>query len=702
MKSSANDSGLSALLAPRSIAVLGASSDTGKLNGRVLRYLREQGYAGRIFPINPKYAAIGDLTCYANVAALPEAADLAIIALPAKQVTGAIRECGHAGIATAVVFSSGFAETGAEGRTLEAELVRAAREAGVRVLGPNNLGLINAFERMLATFSQYANGPTPAGPIGFVTQSGAFGTAIAALARLRGLGLGYFVNTGNEADISFAEIMREVIADERIRVGAGYIEGFKDGPGMLELAGAALAMGKPLVLTKVGRSSAGARAAASHTGSLAGTDAVFDGIARQYGMVRARNEEHMLDLAEVMAACALPEGTGIGIITQSGGAGVLMADRAEDLGLSVPSLAQTTQDRLRPVIPGFGATGNPVDITAQFLASPAILRESVIAVLEDPDVHVAIVWLQLMETAVEMLVEIFSEIKAQAKKPFVVCWVAAPDAALTALRARGIAVLRGAEPTIDAVAGLMRYAELRRNWLADAGKRAALALPASDLAAARGAVDSLNAARLLEQAGVRLAPHALARSAEEAEAAAGLLGYPVALKIESPDILHKTEASGVRLSLADADAVRGAFAALEASARAYKPGARIDGVLVQTMVSGDVEFVIGLQRDPVFGTVIMAGLGGVLIEVLKDVVFRKAPVTEAEALRMLNELRGRAILDGLRGKAPVDRTKLARLISAVSCFGAAAGERLRELDLNPVLLSREDAVAVDWLMVLED
>jgi len=694
-------SDLHALLAPRSIAVLGASSDLGKLNGRVLRYLRDKGYVGRIFPINPKYETIGDLRCYANVAAVPEPVDLAIIALPARQAAGAIRECGRASIPAAIVFSSGFSETGAEGRALEDELVRAAREAGVRMLGPNNLGLINAFERVLATFSQYANGQTPAGPIGFVTQSGAFGTAIAALARQRGLGLGYFVNTGNEADISFAEVMAEVIADERIRVAAGYIEGFKDGLGMLALAAAALASGKPLVLTKVGRSNAGARAAASHTGSLAGADAVFDGIARQFGLVRARNEEHMLDLAEVLASCTLPAGGGVGMITQSGGAGVLMADRAEELGLSVPTLTEATQNRLRPVIPGFGATGNPVDVTAQFLADPAILRDSVIAVLEDPGVDVAIVWLQLMETHVDMLVDIFGQIKALAKKPFVVCWVAAPEAALIALRARGIAVLRGAEPAIDAVAGLMRYAEARRNWLADADERAALKLPAPVFAAARGPVSSADGARLLQQAGVRLAPHAVAQSADAAVAAAGRLGYPVALKIESPDILHKTEAKGVRLNLADADAVRAAFTALHANARNYKPGARIDGVLVQAMSAGEVEFVIGLQRDPVFGTVVMAGLGGVLIEVLKDVVFRKAPVSHAEALRMLDELKGRAVLDGLRGKPPVHRARLAQLISAVSCFGAAAGERLRELDLNPVLLSSENAVAVDWLMVLE-
>ncbi len=693
---------LQALLAPRSIAILGASTDTEKLNGRVLAYLRDKGYAGRVFPVNPKYAAIGDWPCYPDVAALPESADLAIIALPARQVAGAIGECGRAGFRAAIVFSSGFSETGEQGRALEAELVRAARAAGVRMLGPNNLGLINAFERVAATFSQYANGETPAGPVGFVTQSGAFGTAIAALARRRGLGLGYFVNTGNEADISFAEVMTEIIADARIRVGAGYIEGFKDGPGMLALAETALAAGKPLVLTKVGRSGAGARAAASHTGSLAGEDAVFGGIAAQYGMVRARNEEHMLDLVEVLAHCAAPAGKGIGIVTQSGGAGVLMADRAEELGLSVPPLAAATRARLQPVIPGFGALGNPVDVTAQFIANPSILREAVTAVLDDPGVHVAIVWLQLMDAYVEVLADIFGQIQAQAQKPFVVCWVAAPDKALAALRERGIAVLRGAEPAIDAVAGLIGYSEARRRWLADAQPRAALGLAAPALPAASGPIGSVEGARLLTQAGARLAPNALARSAHEAVSAAARLGYPVAVKIESPDILHKTEAQGVQLGLANAAAVEAAYASVVAAARACRPEARIDGVLVQAMCAGEVEFVIGLKRDAVFGTVVMAGLGGVLIEVFKDVVFRRAPVTAGEAQVMLDELKGRALLAGVRGRPPVNRARLAQLISTVSCFGAAAGERLRELDLNPVLLSRDDAVAVDWLLVLDE
>ncbi|MEK6593494.1 MAG: CoA-binding protein, partial [Pseudomonadota bacterium] len=468
---------LQPLLNPRSIAILGASSDFTKVNGRTLKYLLEKGYAGKIFPVNPKYAAIGALKCYPDIAATPEPADLAIVALPARFVAGALRDLGLRGVKSAVVFSSGFAETGAAGRVLEDEVISAARAAGLRMCGPNCLGLINAFDQVMATFGQFADGATPAGPVGFVTQSGAFGTAIAALARRRGLGLGYFVNTGNEGDVNFVQVMRAVLEDRRIKVGAGYIEGLKDGPGLMELADHAMRLGKPLVLTKVGKTGAGARAAASHTGSLAGADHVFDGVIRGRGIMRARNEEHMLDMVEAFACCGLPAGNGLGIITQSGGAGVLMADRAEELGLKVPVLSASTQAALKQVIPGFGAAGNPVDVTGQFVAEPALLRDSVQIVLADPAVHVGIVWLQLMDAHVDTLIRIFRQIKAGVDKPFVVSWVAAPEGALLALREAGIAVLRGAEPAVDAAHALVRYAQSRREWQADQAGRAALMLP---------------------------------------------------------------------------------------------------------------------------------------------------------------------------------------------------------------------------------
>src|SRR5688572_19477123 len=423
---------LEPLLSPKSIAILGASTDFGKVNGRTLKFLLAKGFRGKIYPVNPKYPRIGELACFPDVASLPEAPDLAIVAVPARAVVASLRELAARGARAAVVFSSGFGETGEAGRALEQEAAGIARASGMRLLGPNCLGFINAWDRVIATFGQYAEGATPPGPVAFVTQSGAFGTAIAALARRRALGLGYFVNTGNEADVGFVEAMRALIEDRRVAVGAGYLEGLKGGAGLAGLAEYALRAGKPLVLAKVGRSAAGARAAASHTGALASVDSVFEGVVRGRGIVRARNEEHMLDLVEVFARCRLPEGPGLAIITQSGGAGVLAADRAEEVGLPVPVLAPETQRRLREVIPGFGSSANPVDITGQFVAEPGLLRDAVRIALDDPQVHVALVWLQLMDAHVDTLVGMFAEIQAAVAKPFVVCWVAAPERALAA------------------------------------------------------------------------------------------------------------------------------------------------------------------------------------------------------------------------------------------------------------------------------
>jgi acyl-CoA synthetase (NDP forming) len=692
---------LKSLLSPASIAILGASAELNKVNGRTLKFLLEKGYRGRIFPVNPKYAAIAGLTCYPDVAALPETPDLAVIAVPAAHVLASVRELGKRGCPSAVIFSSGFAEMGDAGRRLEHEIAAAAHETGLRLCGPNCLGLINAWDHVIATFGQFAEGPTPPGPVAFVTQSGAFGTAIAALARRRALGLGYFINTGNECDIDFVQMMRAVLDDDRIAVGAGYLEGVRDGAGLKLLAEHALSAGKPLTLTKVGRTDAGAKAAASHTGALAGSDAVFDGVIRGLGVTRARNEEHMLDIVEVLGGCKLPDGRGLGIVTQSGGAGVLMADRAEEMGLVVSELSPQTRAQLAAVIPAFGTTGNPVDVTGQFVSNPNLLLDSMRIMMSDPQVHVGIVWLQLMDAHVDRLVDIFAKIKDLITKPWIVCWVAAPEAALEKMRRLGIPVLRGADPAVDAVAALVRYAEARRNWLDDSPSRASLRLPHLDLPAQPGPVASLEGRALLQNCGVNTAAAELAATADDAVTVAEALGYPVALKIESPDILHKTEARGVELNLKDAAAVRSAFAQLLANARQYKPDARISGVLVQAMATGEVELVIGLKRDPVFGPVVMVGLGGVLIEVFKDVVFRAAPVTEGEALRMLNELKSRVVLDGVRGKPPVDKAALAGMISAVSRFAAAAGPRLAELDLNPVLAGSRGVTAVDWLMVFD-
>ena len=696
----ARRAGVRAMIEPRSIAIIGAGPDTNKLSGRPQHFLMRDGYAGRIYPVNPKYAEINGLTCYPDVAALPEAPDMAIVAVAAKRAVGVVADLGEKGCPVAVLFSAGFGELGAEGRALEDELVTTARANGIRLCGPNTLGLVNAFANMSATFSQYADITPVPGPIGFASQSGAFGTAIAAVARSRGLGLGYFLSTGNTVDITPFECLAEIIEDDRIRVAAGYVEGVSDGNELIALARRALELRKPLLITKVGRHAAGARAAQSHTGTLAGEDRVFDAVARQAGVLRARNEEHLLDMATALVANPAADGSGLAIITQSGGAGVLMADRAEDLGLAVPVLTQETRDELAKVLPLFGATGNPIDVTGQFLTDPQLLGETARIVMADPQIDVAVIWLQLMHGYADTLVKLFCEIKAEATKPFVVCWVEVPDAARTALIEADIAVLSGTERTVDAAAALVDWGAALRKASVDSGALHAEGAPATasgDRDTGVVTVPAIEAAALLRAFGIPLVDARIASNASEAAEVAGAVGYPVALKIESPDIAHKTEAGGVRLGLTSAAAVREAAEQILGSAREFAPDAEISGILVQAMAQPATEIVLGLRRDATFGPIVMVGLGGVFVEILEDVAFLRAPFSEDCALDAIARLKGAAILNGARGRPVVDRQALARAMVALSQL-ALAHPQIEELDLNPVFAGPDGVVAVDWLM----
>jgi acetyltransferase len=708
-------SGLDRLLSPASIAILGASEDFVKINGRPLKFLLDKGYAGRIYPVNPKYDTLAGLRCYPNIGAIAEPVDLAIVAVPAAGVLESLRQCADKGTAAAVVFSSGFGEMGEAGRAMEAEIGALARDSGLRVCGPNTLGFMNTFDRVMATFSQAGDGETPPGPIGFVTQSGAFGTAIFALARQRGLSLGYFINSGNEVDVDFGDLLAHVLEDARIRVVAGYIEGLRDGRKLLAAADRALVLGKPIVMTKVARSGAGARAAASHTGSLAGTDRVYTGVFRQAGIVRARNDEHLLDLAAAFTYCPWPAGGGVGLVTQSGGAGVLMADRCEELGLAVPELTETTREALRKVVPAFGAVRNPVDITAQFIAEPALLSKSLELVLADPGVDVAIFYLGLMERAAAKIAADLERVAKGSPKPLVVAWAGAPEAGLRALREGGVCVLPSATRAVDAVHGLVQFAERRRRHEQErggGGQAPALRDPVDVTTVGRGLVSRRSdgggvlpteeAFRLLAAYGIATPPSRLAHAADEAARIAENFGTAVALKAESPAILHKTDAGVVRLGARGADDVRAAFATIVDNVRRHDPAAPLDGVLVQAMVTGGTEMVVGLHHDPQFGPVVMVGLGGIFVEVLEDVAFGAVPLTRGDAEDMLASLRGARILDGVRGRPRADRGALVDVLLAVSRLGAEAGSAIAELDLNPVVVLPEGrgAVAVDALVVL--
>jgi len=698
---------LHALVFPRSIVIVGASDDPSKIGGRSLGYLLRDGFAGRLFAVNPKYREIRGVPCFPDIAALPEAPDAALVAVAAEKTVDAVTDLGRIGVRAAVVLAGGFREVGPEGAALERELVAAARRYGMRICGPNNNGLINAFDRMPLTISQYAEQTPTAAPIAFVSQSGAFGTAVALLARQLGIGLGFFVNTGNEADVTAMEMMGELLRDVRVRVGMAYLEGLSDGDRLVRVAQQAMALGKPVIVAKVGRFPAGQRAAVSHTGALAGEDAVLDGILRQHGMVRAWNETHAVDLVQAFCTCPLDASAGLAIVTMSGGAGALLADRAGELGMEVPELGAASQARLRAVLPTFAATANPVDLTAAGAVDPKAFGPALNIVLEDPLVGVCIVWLQHMHRVADQVANLLIDTRQRSAKPLIVCWSYAPAEALNRLRKAGVCVIESTHRCVDAAHGLLVYAQARRRFhqherRADQVKWPPAPAPAqafADPVAGRAQiVDTMEALGMLTAVGLATVPTRTAADQPQAIRQAEALGYPVAVKIESPDLPHKTEAGGVALGLADARQVQAATQRVLAAAHARHPAARINGVIVQKMAADATELVLGLRRDPVFGPVIMLGLGGIFIEVLKDVVFAAVPVDRADAQFMIRSLRTRNVLDGVRGKPPVSIAALVQAICSLSDLALQHPE-IVELDLNPVMAGPDEVVAVDWLMV---
>lgn len=668
-----------------------------RVSGRPIRNLLRDGYPGRIFPVNPRHATVGGLPCYPDVDSLPEVPDLGVVAVSAERARDTMEALGRKGVRMAMVWSAGFGETGDAGRRLEAELVETARAYGMRVCGPNTLGLTNAFERMPLTFSQYADTPLAPGPVAFVSQSGAFGTAVATSARERGIGLGYFVSTGNQCDLTVASVIDAVLDDSRIRVVVAYMEGLRDGAAFLAAAHKAATLRKPVIVVKVGRHEAGSRAAVSHTGALAGNDAVFDSVIRQFGVIRAEDELHALDLVAALVSTPVPEPGGVGLITISGGAGAMMADLAEELGLEVPVLADASQARLRRVLRGFAATGNPVDVTGQVIEDVTCLDQSLEIVLDDPRVSIAVVWVQWLRSQAQRLVDLLLARRQATAMPFLVCWLNAPPDELHRLREAGIFVTASTRGAIQAAAGLIAVGarhtdvDLERPVPQDIAR-------IGDTQAPTEVVPSIEAAALLEAAGLALIPTRLATDESDATRHAQVLGYPVAIKIESPDIVHKTDAGAVWLNVADAGQLAHAYREALRRAHDFDPQARVLGVLVQRMALPGTEIVLGMRLDPVFGPLVMVGIGGVFIEVLEDVVFVSPPFGHDAALAAIGRLRHVSVLNGFRGKPAVDRQALARAMCALSGL-ALNHPDVVELDLNPVLSGPDGTIAVDWLMV---
>ena len=683
---------LDPLFRPRSIAVLGASSSPTKVGGRPVAALIQNRYEGAVYPVNPRSETIQGLPAFASVKDIPGAVDLAICTVPPGAVMSVLGECAEKGVGSLVVFTSGFAEVG-ESAAQEA-MAGLAREAGIRLMGPNCMGMVNFGSRAVGSFHPaFADDIVP-GAIGLVSQSGAFGGLAYMLARSRGHSLSYMFTTGNEADVDIGDCTAFLADDPDTKAILLYMEGCRNGPKFLAALERARESETPVIAVKLGRTEAGAAAAVSHTAALAGEDAVYDSLFRQFGVYRADSIEEFFDIARSCVVGTRPANERVVMVTVSGGVGVLMADDANARGLDVAPMPEAAQRRMLELVP-FAAARNPIDVTGQFLNDPSLLDQFIELAATNGD-YGSVVSFQgsigrnpaLMEATRGAWIE---RKAANPETHFAVSGFCTEDYTRD-LEAAGIPVYEEATHATRAIAALAGFARSFRE------RRPRPAVPArAELPA--GPLNELAALNIVAAAGVPTVPARLARTAREAADAAADLGFPVVLKVLSADIVHKSDIGGVRLGLADRAAAETAFDEILSASRTAQPGAAIDGCLVAPMISGGVETILGVQRDPVFGPIVMFGLGGIFVEALKDVTFRAAPFDEAEARAMIESVAAFPLLTGLRGQPPADLDALAAALSRLSLFAATNADTIESLDLNPFLVRPDGALALDAVLV---
>ncbi|OCA85330.1 acetate--CoA ligase family protein [Pseudobacillus wudalianchiensis] len=713
---SVSERSLESLFYPHSVAVLGASKNPNKLGYIQIKALIDGEFGGDIFPINPNSTEIEGLTCYPSIMDVPKPVDLAIFCVSANQIQQSLEECAQKKVKAAIIFASGFSETGEEGAKQQEVLAEIARKSGIRLIGPNCVGMVNTLNGLVGTFSPgvMAYPLSDNRAVGYVSQSGAFGVLTYMAAAQHGLSFNYFVTVGNEMETEFADIVEYMVHDPNTKVISGYLEGAKDPAKLRKLAKEALDRNKPMIVMKTGRSSAGSRAAASHTGSLAGSDQVYDAFFKQTGMIRANDYEEIISFSKLFLSGKLPAGRNTVLITSSGGRGINEADRCEANGLTIIPLKEETKAKIKQSVPSFASTSNPIDLTAAAaVTNPELFIAPLRALVEDPEVHnIILTEFPMHWGADHPLLQEFIEIcKSSDKFIFVTTFplqgMSIPKGAME-MEKNGIPVITGDLQPISALAKLVDYSEkYRRNQQANelAEQRT---LQRSQL---KGALESLlkpgvtlsefEASEILELYQITTAQKALAATAEEAVQSARNIGYPVVLKVDSKDIPHKTDADAIRLHLQNDHEVIDAYADILRSAKQYNPNAVINGVSVQEMLPKGTEVIIGVTKDPVFGPVIMFGLGGIFVETLKDVSFRVAPLTSQDAVEMIEEIKGKAILSGARGQAPADREAIIYVLLKVSELISDSEGMIDELDINPLIVYEKGLKAADALIVTD-
>lgn len=699
------------LFHPRAVAVIGASQDPASINGRPIANLKLHAYTGPVYPVNPRYETIQGLRAYPSIRAVPEAVDVALVAVSASQVMPILEECAAAGVAFAMVFSAGFAETGEhKGAALQQQMRDLAVRSGMRIIGPNCIGSLNVTDRIPLGFAiPFGQRHLPTGPISFVSQSGAFGYGFMALAGEHGLGFRYIGNPGNQVDLDAVDLLQFFAEDSGTRIVAGYIEGIRDGERFAEAARTCARLGKPLVLHKVGRSPLGQRAAASHTASLAGSDAAFEAVARAYGVISVHDVEELLDVLKALLPGKLPRPDGgVGIVTSTGASGVMAADACHDEGVAVAALSPATRSRLGEFIPAFGSTMNPVDLTAMVINDVSLYGRAYEIMRAAPEVgSLAIMLSSPRGPEHEPHIADIRSVAARAEQPMVVAVTSGEVYTADfrqAMQASGFPTYTSPWRAIRALKHLYRLAEA---WSRQSGQEALTppALTPERLALVEHptAWHEAQVKQLLRAYGIPVPAGGVVSTASEAQRLAEGLGYPVVVKALSPKLLHKSEAGAVRVGVRDAAALEAACReVLAGAAAALGPGDRPDGLLVEEMATGGVETFAAIRIDPVYGPLLGFGLGGIFVEAFRDVAWRPAPCTRQDALDLIRQVKAYRLLTGYRrGRPAADVDALADALVRLSWLAVEWKERLTELEINPlaVLPEGQGVRALDGVLI---
>jgi len=701
---------LTRLIAPRAVALVGATDHPTSFGGRVFQQMTNFGFPGRIYPVNPRLKTINGLRCYPALRELPETPDHVGIIVSVQRVFDVLEDCAALGVPFATVYTAGFAESGtAEGRERQARLVAFARASGMRIMGPNCNGIINFVDGFAMTSTAAIKGVrAPAGNIGVVSHSGGLGQInVMWRAQEIGLGVSYEASCGNEADLDTLDFVRFMLRSPVTDVVLLAVEAIKDGAKFKAVAREAAEREKPIVALKFGRTEAGSRAAASHTGAVAGDDAITDAVFRQYGVIRVDECGEVYETAVLLRRRRWPRGRGAAAASPTGGNVVQLADVGARFGLEWPEYSAATQDALAALMPGYGKVGNPTDMTSVATGEQVLYRKALDTIAADENVEIMVpIYVSVARADLQRGADFVAGCDKLAAMLWVGCCTDEPGFTRRDFVQAGLTVYRDATPCMRAFRAACDFGEhvrARRAGALDAVRPAGLdrALAAARLEAAGARLTEREAKAVLAAYGLPATVEQLVTDSAAAVACARAIGGPVAMKIDSPDIAHKTEAGAIRLGVTGDAAVREAYDAVLGAARSYAPQARLNGVLVQEMAPRGVELMLGVVCDPVFGPVVAVGLGGIYVEVLKDVAYRAAPVSAGEATAMLAELRSARLLDGVRGMAPRDRAAVIDLIVRLSWFAHDFGAQVAELDLNPVIVLERGAGArvVDALIV---